>query len=279
MVNFPRLLATLCMTLGLGVQLACSGVPPLQLRDLTQQPVLLLGEVHDNAALHMLRAEALRELLQTGARPALVMEQFDREQQDGIDRALRSDASVSANVDGLIAAAGNNRWDWALYWPVLALAVQYRLPVIAGNVSRADAKHIMADGLAAHGFDAQVPAEITSVLTREIEQSHCGMVKPAVAQRMVLAQVARDQWMARMIAAHATRGVVLLVGNGHVRTDVGVPRWLVAPLRSQIQAIGFLEQGDAPTAEYDRVFYAPSQPRPDPCEAMRKLPTPAVVTP
>jgi uncharacterized iron-regulated protein len=41
---------------------------------------LLLGEVHDNPAQHALRAEALRQLVLHGARPAIGFEQFDRSQ-------------------------------------------------------------------------------------------------------------------------------------------------------------------------------------------------------
>ena len=46
---------------------------------------------------------------------------------------------------------------------------------------------------------------------------------------MARAQFARDAVMARALAAHAERGVVLLAGNGHVRRDIGVPRWLASP--------------------------------------------------
>ena len=51
--------------------------------------VVLLGEVHDNAAQHALRVAALRRLLETGARPAIAFEQLDRERQIDIDRARR----------------------------------------------------------------------------------------------------------------------------------------------------------------------------------------------
>jgi hypothetical protein len=45
------------------------------------RPWCLLGEVHDNAAQHALRLRAFEALLATGARPALAMEQFDRNRQ------------------------------------------------------------------------------------------------------------------------------------------------------------------------------------------------------
>ena len=55
---------------------------PAALANATQgHAVVLLGEVHENAAQHALRVAALRRLLETGARPAIAFEQLDRERQ------------------------------------------------------------------------------------------------------------------------------------------------------------------------------------------------------
>src|SRR5262245_9821618 len=71
--------------------------------------IVLLGEVHDNAAQQALRAAALRSLVERGARPALAFEQFDRERQDAIDRARRE---RPRDADYLIAEAGESGWNW-----------------------------------------------------------------------------------------------------------------------------------------------------------------------
>ena len=42
-----------------------------------ESSVILLGEVHDNAIQHALRAAALSKLVESGARPAIAFEQFD----------------------------------------------------------------------------------------------------------------------------------------------------------------------------------------------------------
>ncbi len=233
--------------------------PGLALR----QPVVLLGEVHDNAAQHALRLQAFETMLARGARPALVMEQFDREHQAAID--ARRSASPPPDADALIAAGqGAAGWHWPFYRPFVAQALAHDLPIVAANVGRAEARRVMADGLAAHGFDADVPADLLAAQAAAIEASHCGMVGAEQAARMALAQVARDQAMARALQAHADRGAVLLAGNGHVRTDIGVPRWLDGTTRARSEAIGVLEEGDATTA-FDRVVVTPAQPRSDPC--------------
>ena len=250
---------------------------PLQalITAMRSRPLVLLGEVHDNAAQHALRAQALRALLDGGARPALLMEQFDREQQGAIDRVL---ARPGASVDEVIAAgapdaAALQGWDWALYRPYLALALQHRLPIVAANVSRADTRRVVQNGLPALGFEAAVPTDIDTAQAQAIVASHCGMLDAVQAQRMVGAQVARDQFMARLLEANAAQGAWLLAGNGHVRTDIGVPRWLSAATRARSVAIGLLEPGDASAPAFDLALTTAAQPRPDPCEGMRGIQT------
>ncbi len=242
---------------------------PLALR----LPVVLLGEVHDNAAQHALRAEAFSALLARGARPALALEQFDRDKQPLIDRLLAQTPRPSA--DALIQAAGGGGWHWPHYKPFIEAALAKGLPIVAANVGREEARRVMREGLAATGFNAAVPEDLLARQAAGIEASHCGLLDTAMARRMALAQVSRDQFMARVLQQHAERGVVLLAGNGHVRLDIGVPHWMAPELRARSEAIGVLEQGDPATA-YDRRVYTPAQSRPDPCEQMRRtVPGPA----
>jgi uncharacterized iron-regulated protein len=251
--------------------LAGCATPQMKLDEaLRSRPIVLLGEVHDNAAQHGMRAEALRRLLAGGARPALLMEQFDRDRQAAIDAAL---AQPGATPQTVIAAGwpnGGAGWNWAFYAPFIQLAIDYRLPLLAANVSRADARGILAEGLAARGFDGSVPPDVTTVQAEAIGAGHCGMLDDAQARRMVPAQVARDQFMARLIEANAARGVVLLAGNGHVRSDAGVPRWLPPETRQRSVSIGLLEAGDDSAPRFDVALATPAQPRTDPCAAMRR---------
>ena len=243
----------------------CASPPPPELG--FDKPLVLLGEVHDNAAQHALRLRAFERWLATGARPALVMEQFDRDKQGVID-ALRA-KQPPPDADALIAAAGSPGWHWPYYRPFVALALRDDLPLVAANVSRDEARKVMREGLAASGFDPAVPADILDAQARDIAASHCGKVDAALARRMALAQVARDQSMARAIQAHADRGVLLLAGNGHVRTDAGVPRWLSPADRARSEAIGLLEEGVPDDGRFDLVVRTAAQPRPDPCAGQR----------
>ena len=258
-----------------------SALAPHLAGNFTPPLLMLLGEVHDNAAQPAQRLQRLRQALDYGARPALLMEQFDRERQPQIDQLLagaahpRSPAQVQALIDQLEALAGGAQagWDWALYRPLIHLALQQGLPLVAANVSRGDVRAVIEQGLAARGFAAAVPADILAAQAAAIEASHCGQVDAASARRMAQAQVARDQFMARQLVAHAAGGAVLLAGNGHVRKDLGVPRWLPLELQVRSRVIGFLEGDATPDAgAFDEVVPSPAQPRVDPCAAMRSAP-------
>jgi uncharacterized iron-regulated protein len=71
--------------------------------------------------------------------------------------------------------------------------------------------------------------------------------------------------MAKVVADEAARGeaVALLAGNGHVRRDLGVPRWLAGTAAADALVVGFVEEGAEGTFDA-KVVVAP-HPREDPC--------------
>jgi len=223
--------------------------------------VIFLGEVHDNAAQHALRAAALRMLVERGARPAIAFEQFDRSEQAAIDRARRE---RGGDVDYLIAQAhGASSWNWDLYKPYLALALQYDLPIVAANLSRSDAMKVALDADASRP-DA-VPPAMWRAQQEAIAEGHCKLLPDDALPGMARAQIARDRALAAAILPYVQRGVVLLTGNEHARKDMGAPHWLSAPSKS----IALLEDDDD-TAGFDAYVVTERAARPDPCEALRQ---------
>ena len=203
---------------------------------LTATDFVLLGEVHDNPEHHAHQAAVLSSLVRAGRRPALVMEQFDRENQPAIDAAL----AAGANAEGVAAAGRLDRegWQWERYEPLVRIAVSAKLPVVAANLSRRAARDV-----AAQGFDRLEVASATlaltdvwssareDVLVQSIVESHCGQLRPQDAGPMTRAQRARDAVMADAILRYRTGGAVLIAGAGHVRHDLAVPLYLRARAR------------------------------------------------
>jgi hypothetical protein len=65
-------------------------------------------------------------------------------------------------------------WDWSFYRPYVALAIEHRLPLIAANVSRADTRRVLKEGLPALGFEARVPADIDQLRSAFVRKSKNG---------------------------------------------------------------------------------------------------------
>ena len=110
---------------------------------------------------------------------------------------------------------------------------------------------------------------------RAVDAGHCGLLPTELLGGMARAQFARDAVMADTLRRHAAQGVVLLAGNGHVRRDLGVPRWLSDLPAERIWTVGFVE---APSAEalagaFDAIVVTAAAARDaDPCDQVKAPP-------
>lgn len=241
--------------------------------------VALLGEVHDNAEAHRLRLAALRRAFSAGWRPAIALEQFDRELQPVIDRARREKPGDAQHLIDLVTASEprlRSAWNWDFYRPLLDLALHHDVPLIAANLSSADAARIVREGYAAVfdagsisqlGLDQPIAADWQAAQEHAIDAGHCGALPPTLWPRMARAQFARDAVMAAMLRQHGANGVVLIAGNGHVRRDIGVPRWLGEAWHERIVTVGHVEEGNdaSVAAAFDALVVVAPARRSDPC--------------
>ena len=259
---------------------------PELLAKLALTEFVLLGEVHDNPEHHARQATVLSSLVRNGRRPALVMEQFDREYQSAIDAALA--AGDTAQGIALAGRFDRKAWQWKDYEPLVRIAVSDRLPVVAANLSRSAAR-----GVAAGGFDPLEPppgvlalfavwtTAREDALVRTIVDGHCGQLRPEDAGPMTRAQRARDAIMADAMLRHRATGAVLIAGAGHVRRDIATPLYLRARAPgASIASVALTEVqagADVPAAyktaaaegatepAFDYLWFSPRFERKDPC--------------
>ena len=247
---------------------------------------VLVGEVHDNPEHHRFQLELLAAIVRAGRRPAVAMEQFDRDHQAALDRAR---IERPGDAEHLADAAQFDRrgWHWPFYEPIVAAALRDDLPLVAANLSRRDGFAVVERGydalgksVAAHlGLAQPFGAAQAAAMEAAVRYGHCGKLPEKVVPRMAEAQRARDAVMADALLARAAAGAVLISGNGHARRDLGVPLHLAAraPERS-VLAVGIVEvvedrvraedyvvpaAGEAP--QFDVAVFTPRTERADPC--------------
>jgi uncharacterized iron-regulated protein len=280
-----RLLSRLSVVLVAWLLAACTALPRFDadaslVDGMAGADIILLGELHDNVMQHRLRLQWLRALSER-TQVTIVLEHLDADAQPRLDHArLTQDARlpVSARARQLAEAAGFrfDGWDWALIGPVVELALERDLPIRAANLSSREAFSI-ARGQP-HPLGSAVPSgwtpEVEERMAHAIRDGHCGLLPEAMIPAMVRAQRARDARLAEVVlqARVAGRQPVLLAGNGHVRTDLGVPLHLRDIAGSaKIFAVGLLEPPASPDdGRFDAVRITEAQERPDPCESLRK---------
>ncbi len=256
---------------------------------LRRNPIILLGETHDNPEHHRIQARLFDALTTSGQARALVMEQFDAEHQPQIDQVRRSGKATADAV----ASAGmldRNGWNWPLYEPLVALALARDVPIAAANLSRADARRVAASGFGVLGEDRAQRLPLDAVWSEErgklmadvITTGHCGQVPESVVPGIMRSQRARDAVMADVLARYSETGAVGIVGRGHARRDIGVPLYLsrLAP-KTDVVVVGLVEVEDdaldpraylsieaATTGvanAYDYLWFTPRAQRKDPC--------------
>lgn len=225
----------------------------------------LLGELHDNPLHHRRRGEVLAGL---PASTTVVAEHLTRGSSFEAGTAL---------LPGLVAAGFDPKgWDWPLHEPLFAAVVRARQRLVGGNLSRELARRMAREGEAALTEDlaallrtAPLDAAAQSALDADLIAGHCRQLPAARLPGMRLAQRARDAAMASALLNGLGHPTVLLAGNGHVRTDYGVPRLLAG---RTFVSVGFVEPQEASAgAPYTHLWITPAVERADPCAGTTPL--------
>ena len=246
--------------------------------------VLMLGEVHDNVEHHELQQKLFKARIESGRQPALMMEQLDAQSQPILDQALAGEDrdKVLNNVTALIKFS-----DTQFYTPLLSIAIDNRLPVIAANVPNHLLRPVIWDSYEAYDADELKRLMVEDVwnesrqkyLARNMGGAHCGQLREELRVGLTRSQRLRDALMTDSAIASVDRGVVAIVGSSHARYDIGLPLYFAARApTSHILSIGFVEvtenandpsvynrvsaTGEAP---YDVMWFTPRMDREDPC--------------
>jgi uncharacterized iron-regulated protein len=231
---------------------------------------VLLGEQHDNPHHHQRRG-ALIAALGTGG--VIVAEHLPRGQRVG----------AGAELLPRLQAAGFDPkgWRWPMHEGLFAPVLAAGLPVLGGNAPLDAVRAVARQGEAALSPElapaiaaAPLPPAALAALDQDLLDGHCGQLPAARVPPMRAAQRLRDASMAAALLSAADAGArpaLLVAGNGHVRSDLGVPT-LLRPQRpaARIVSVCFVESAkSAVPCDFRWITPGPPTPREDPCAGFR----------
>ncbi len=248
-------------------------IPAEALTDLSQADVIILGELHDNPHHHENQAVAVAAFDPA----AIVFEMLTPALADAVTPELRDDPAALAEALEWEARG----WpDFEMYHPIFTAAPDSA--IIGGGLSRDVVRGAVSAGAAAVfaqeidaamgrrlGLERTLPDDKQSEREQLQARAHCDALPEDMLSGMVEAQRLRDAALAIAAIAAAEKGpVVMITGNGHARTDWGVPAKLerAAPELS-VLSIGQLEAAPDSPQPYDHWVITDAPERDDPCAA------------
>ncbi len=256
--------------------------------DLARADFVLLGERHDNRDHQRLEALLVQALERASERPRPVaFEMIPSDRQLALVEYRQAHPGDVAGLGQAVGWAALGWPDWALYAPIAEAALERGGELVAADLSPAQSAAVFRAGpdilkatmVRRTGLDQDLPAELAESLADELRAAHCGQIPEPVVDGLFRVQRARDAMMADRLAMVAGRsGGVLIAGNGHVRTDRGVP-WYLARVRpgSKTISVGLLEVWDgvesAPAdLPFDYVWFTPRAGGDQPCTGAEEAP-------
>lgn len=268
-IRTPRL-AGLAAAALLAAALAGCASSSAPARDWTQQlqrwsdaPVVLLGEQHDAAAHQAWQQATVEQLARQERLAALVIEMAPR---TGSTSSLARDASEDAVQQAL--QWQDAAWPWPRYRDVVMAAVRAGVPVLGGNLPRADMKQAMRN----ETLDTHLPPDGWQRQLDAIREGHCGLLPDSQLAPMARIQLARDASMAEVAKAaiQPAKTVVLVAGRGHVLRGVGIPTWLPEAAGAKVAVAQAGETSVAQASDVDWLQKTDALPAKDHCAELRE---------
>jgi uncharacterized iron-regulated protein len=218
--------------------------------ELVQYDYILMGEVHTNHDHHLLQARLINTLVNSGAKPTIVMEMLSNESwQDQPKNWVKADELQE------LANMLNDGWPWSLYAPILQSVVNHQLDLYAGNISSKNLQRWSSEQGEVNKENLlreySYTKENFTKLEKTIIDSHCGHANPGLINYMSRAQMKRDRFMATSLIDKKTP-VVFIAGSGHVRNDYAVPM----QLRRNFNETSYLSIAFVPVLEGEETLKA-----------------------
>ncbi len=218
------------------------------LQQLAKADVVYLGETHDSAKDHQNQLKIIEELYRRNKNIAIALEMFQRPYQGVIDDYL---AGKISEQQLLAKSEYERRWGfpWEYYAPIVRFAKAKKLPILALNTPTEVTRKVAKNGLESLSPEERkyIPpfteirtdnAEYRQLLLNIFQQHQANASGNSPSfERFFLAQVLWDETMAEGIAKFLAKKpnyqVVVLVGQGHIVYNYGIPSRVARRINNQ----------------------------------------------
>ncbi len=197
------------------------------LQQLAQADVVLFGELHNDALVHWLELQVVKDLFAQDSNLMIGAEMFETDNQ------LLLNEFIAGTIEERHFEQEAKLWNnYATdYAPILRFAKQHQIPVIATNVPRRYASLVAREGLnrldslpkSAQELMVPLPVEVDlflpgyqSMMTMMGSGANHGMMS---GENMASAQALKDATMAHFILLNRTQKTTFLHLNGSYHSD------------------------------------------------------------
>ena len=182
---------------------------------------VLVGEQHDNPDHHALQLWLLQALADQRKQGSLVLEMLTPDQQTAVDAVQKQIRQGNYPADLPAALGWQKGWDWALYGPIVRLALAQAYPLLSANLGAQEVGAIYHQRPVLSGT-LSTSSTVRQQLLSQVRESHCGLLPEDAMPAMLAVQQQRDRRMAHSVM-DAPAPALLFAGSYHVRKDLGVP--------------------------------------------------------
>lgn len=214
--------------------------------NLAQQQIVYLGETHDRAIDHQIQLEIIQKLHRSQPNLTIAFEQFQRPYQSVLNNYQNGKITEAQLLE---QSEYVKRWgfSWVFYAPILQFAKNNQIPLIALNTPSEVTRKVSRQGLDSLTFTDRRfipplseisigPESYRDRLQKIYREMHQGKGNSQGFNRFFEAQILWDETMADRLA-QATRQnpdrlIIVLVGQGHLLYQDGIPQRVLRRVRS-----------------------------------------------
>ena len=231
--------------------------PRALLKAISNKPMVIVGEKHDNPSHHLIEQWLLEQLATLRPQGSVILEMITTDQQEAvkdIEAGLKDNPYIrERRIQELLA--WNTGWPWPLYRTLIISSLQADAPLLAGNIGEDEVAEFYESRVRPAGSFSEQPA-VLEKMSQLIVEMHDGQICCEQVASMLAVQQQRDRFMAQQLLK-APKPALLIAGAFHAASNLGIPLHLrdLAPDQKPVVVMLGEKGMNITLAEADYIWY------------------------